>query len=335
MKGKITALFTALSLFLFPLCMTACNKDGKTTVRLCEVTHSIFYAPLYIAINNGYFGDENIEIKLSNGGGADKVMTSVISGSADIGLMGPEATIYCHVEGQRDYPVIFGLLTRCDGSFLVGRNPEPDFDWASLEGKHILAGRPGGVPAMTLQYVLNQHGVSTDTELFDTSVAFDAMVGTFESDKSIDYTTMFEPTASEFVALGKGHIVASVGEAAGEVPYTAFSAQKSWLNKNNDTASAFLRAVLRGYKYMSENTPETVAKALAPSFAGTSETSIAASVVSYLNINAWAKTPVLSEESFNRLQDIMENAGTLSERADYSLAVDNTIADKLVKELGL
>ena len=146
---------------------------------------------------------------------------------------------------------------------------------------------------------------------------------------------MFEPTASEYVALGKGYIVASVGEASGEVPYTAFSAQKSWLNKNKDTAKAFLRAVLKGYKYMTENTPETVAKALAPSFVGTPETSIAASTKSYVAINALASTPVMSKTSFDHLQEIMENAGTLSSRADYSLAVDNTIAQELVKELGL
>ncbi len=335
MKGKLTAVFTALALALCPLSLAACSDNGKTTVRLSEVTHSIFYAPLYIAINNGYFDEENIEIKLSNGGGADKVMTAVISGSADVGLMGPEATVYCHVEGQRDYPVIFGQLTRCDGSFLVGRNPEPDFDWANLAGKHILAGRPGGVPAMTLQWVLNEHGVSTDTPLFDTSIAFDAMVGTFDTDTSIDYTTMFEPTASEYVALGKGYIVASVGEASGEVPYTAFSAQKSWLNENPDTAKSFLRAVLKGYKYMKDNTPETVASSLAASFAGTSETSIAAAVKSYLSIDAWSHSPAMSKTAFDHLQEIMENAGTLSSRADYNVAVDNSIADELIKELDL
>lgn len=335
MKRKITAILTAAALAAFPLAFVGCGENGKTTIRLCEVTHSVFYAPLYIAINNGYFGDENIDLKLSNGGGADKVMTAVISGSAEIGLMGPEATIYCHVEGQRDYPIIFGQLTNCDGSFLVGRNPEPDFDWSKLEGKHILAGRAGGVPAMTLQWVLNQNGVSTDSELFDTSIAFDAMVGTFESDKSIDYTTMFEPTASEYVSLGKGYIVASVGAAAGAVPYTAFSAQKSWLNKNGAVAESFLRAVCRGYQFMSENTPETVAKSLAPSFVGTSETSLAAAVKSYLEINAWTKTPVMEKSAFERLQDIMENAGTLTTRADYSLAVDNTIANKVVSQLGM
>lgn len=336
MKLRLTALFSALTLLLVPLGMVGCTDNGKTVVRLNEVTHSIFYAPLYIAINNGYFDEENIELKLSNGGGADKVMTAVISGAADIGLMGPEATIYCHVEGQRDYPVIFGQLTKRDGSFLVGRKEEPNFDWSSLAGKHILAGRPGGVPAMTLQWVLNNNGVSTDDgSLFDTSVAFDAMVGTFDTDPSIDYTTMFEPTASEYVALGKGYIVASVGEASGEVPYTAFSAQKSWLQKNNETAKSFLRAVLKGYKYMVENTPEKVAESLEPSFAGTSKTSIAAAVKSYVSIDAWASTPVMSKDAFDRLQSIMENAGTLSSRADYNAAVDNTIANELVKELDI
>lgn len=336
MKIKTTAIATAIALSLCPLSLFACTGGDITTVRLSEVTHSIFYAPLYIAVNNGYFDEEKIELKLSNGGGADKVMTAVISGSADIGLMGPEATIYCHVEGQRDYPVIFGQLTKRDGSFLVGRKAEPDFDWSSLSGKHILAGRAGGVPAMTLQYVLNNNGVSTDDgTLFDTSVAFDAMVGTFDSDPTIDYTTMFEPTASEYVALGKGYIVASVGAASGEVPYTAFSAQKSYLDENGDVAKAFLRAVLRGYKYMTENTPETVAKVLAPSFVGTPESSIAAAIKSYVAIDALASTPVMSKESFERLQDIMENAGTLPVRADYGAAVDNTIANELVKELGL
>ena len=331
---KFLAIITALAVLLFPVGLVGCSNTGKTKVRLNEVTHSIFYAPLYIAINNGYFDDENIDLELSNGGGADKVMTAVISGSAEIGLMGPEATIYCHVEGQKDYPIIFGQLTKRDGSFLVGRNPEPDFDWANLAGKHILAGRAGGVPAMTLQWVLNQHGVSTDNPaLFDTSVAFDAMVGAFDTDSSIDYTTMFEPTASEYVALGKGYIVASVGEGSGEVPYTAFSAQKSWLTKHEDTAKAFLRAVLKGYKYMKENSPEVVAKALAPSFVGTEESSIAAAVKSYIAIDAWASTPVMSKESFERLQDIMENAGTLPTRADYNAAVDNTLASELAKEI--
>ncbi|MCI8434829.1 MAG: ABC transporter substrate-binding protein [Clostridia bacterium] len=326
--SKLLALGMALMLAL-PL--IACGKDdNKTVVRLSEVTHSIFYAPLYLAINNGYFEEEGIEIKLSNGGGADKVMTAIASNSADIGLMGPEATIYCHLNGQRDYPVIFGLLTQCDGSFLVSKKAEPNFQWTDLRDKHVLAGRAGGVPAMTLQYVVNNAGLHHPADVnLDTTVAFDMMVGAFEGSDEYDYCTMFEPTASEYVAAGKGYIVASVGEASGEVPYTAFSASKSYLEKNRDVAKKFLACIVKGYVFMRDNTPEVVAEKLEPSFAGTPVASIAASVKSYLAINAWATTPVLKQSTFDRLQDIMENAGTLPERADYALAVDNSIANEV------
>lgn len=330
MKKKICALI--MSAIAAALCLTCfgCKDDGKTKIVLSEVTHSIFYAPLYIAINNGYFEEEGLEITLKNAGGADKVMTAIASGSADIGLMGPEATIYCHVEGQKNYPMIFGQLTQRDGSFLVGRNAEPDFKWSDLSGKHVLAGRAGGVPAMTLQYVCNNAGLVHGENInLDTTVAFDMMVGAFEGDTKYDYCTMFEPTASEYVASGKGHIVASVGQASGAVPYTAFSASKKYLENNRDTAKRFLRAVFKGYKYLTDNTPEVAAEALVKSFAGTPVSSIAASVKSYLAIDAWCHTPVMKEADFNRLMDIMENAGTLSERADFSKAVDNGIAQEI------
>lgn len=325
---RISTLLALVFTAVLALPLAACGKDdGLTKIRLSEVTHSIFYAPLYLAVNNGYFEENGIEIALSNGGGADKVMTAIASNSADIGLMGPEATIYCHLEGQRDYPVIFGQLTKRDGSFLVSKTAEPDFKWTDLRDKHVLAGRAGGVPAMTLQYVVNNAGLYHGAGVnLDTTVAFDMMVGAFDGSDEYDYCTMFEPTASEYVAAGKGYIVASVGEASGEVPYTAFSASKSYLTKNTELVTKFLSAVVKGYEFMCNNTPEAVAEKLAPSFVGTPVTSIAASVKSYLEIDAWSSTPVMSEESFNRLQDIMENAGTLTSRADYSLAVDNSIA---------
>ncbi len=330
LKATIAAILGGL-LLCTPL--IGCNKKDDNTIRLCEVTHSIFYAPLYVALNNGYFDDYGLTIKLSNGGGANNVMTAIASKSADIGLMGPEATIYCHVAGQKDYPVIFGQLTKRDGSFLVSKKEEPNFTWADTANKHVLAGRKGGVPAMTLQYVMNQAGVDTSSSNFDTSVQFDVMVGAFEGSDEYDYCTMFEPTASEFVAAGKGHIVASVGRDSGDVPYTAFSAKKSYLKNNEKKVTDFLRAVVRGYNFMKENDLDTVAKALEKSFAGTPLSSIKASIESYLAIDAWNATPVMKEADFNRLQDIMENAGELSTRADFSVAVDNKIASIVAAEL--
>ncbi len=327
MKKKLFTVLLTVLCFCMPA--VACKKNDNK-IRLCEVTHSIFYAPLYVAMTNGYFADEGLEIELTNGGGADAVMAAITSKSVDIGLMGPEATIYCHVGGQKDYPVIFGQLTKRDGSFLIGRTDEKDtFEWSSLQGKKIIAGRKGGVPAMTLEYVLRANDVEITTENFDTSVAFNLTAGTFEGDKSYDYCTLFEPTASEFEAAGKGYVVASVGEDSGEIPYTAFSAKKSYIEKNPERAEAFLRAVVKGYKFLRDNSSDVVAEALSPQFPGTPLESIAASITRYLEIDAWSTTPVMSKEAFDRLQDVMESAGELTERADYNVAVYNDIAKKV------
>lgn len=328
MKKTITFLLIAvMAAFSFVLIGCKNDDDKVTKVRLSEVTHSIFYAPLYVAINNGYFGEYDIEIELSNGGGADKVMTAITSKSADIGLMGPEATIYCQAQGQKDYPIIFGQLTKKDGSFLVSKTPQPDFEWSMLRGKHVLAGRIGGVPAMTMQYVVNNAGLDEETDLtFNTDVAFNMMAPVFESDDSVDYTTLFEPTASEFEAAGKGYIVASVGEAGGEIPYTSFSASKSYIENNTELIKNFLRAIKKGYEYIRDNTPEKVAQSLEPSFTGTPLTSIAASVKSYLDIDAWCSDLIFTEQAYIKLQDVMQNAGFLEQRVTYTAAVDNTYA---------
>ncbi len=324
------AIAAVLGGLLLCLPILGCNKNkDKNVIRLSEVTHSIFYAPLYVAINNGYFGEYDITVKLSNAGGSNNVMTAIASKSADIGRLGPEATVYCHVEGQKDYPVIFGQLTQRDGSFLVAKDPDENFSWDKLDGKHVLAGRKGGMPAMTLQYVLNQRGIDTSGPNFDTTVQFDVMVGAFEGNNECDYCTMFEPTASEFQAAGKGYIVASVGEASGYVPFTGFSAKKSYIADNKQKVTDFLRAVQRGYEYIKNNDAQTVAKVLEKSFTGTSVEAIAMAVENYLSIDAWCSTPVMTEEAFTLLQDIMENAGELSSRADFASAVDNSIANAI------
>ncbi len=320
--------------FVIALCsfsLIGCGKDdGKTKIRLCEVAHSIFYAPMYVAINEGFFSDEGIEIELTNGGGADKVMTALTSGSADVGLMGPEATVYCQAQNKKDYPIIFAQLTKRDGSFLVAKTNQPNFKWSDLRGKHVLAGRVGGVPAMTMQYVVNEAGLDEQTDLnFNTSVAFNMMGPVFESDDSVDYTTLFEPTASEFQASGKGYIVASVGEASGEIPYTSFSVNKSYLNKNRDLLLKFLRAIKKGYEFIKTSTPEKIAGALSPSFEGVSDASIVASINSYIRIDAWKEDLFFTEEAYIKLQAVMENAGFLESRVTYTSAVDNSLVNEI------
>ena len=230
-----------ISLILAVLPLTACSKADEKTVNLNEVTHSVFYAPLYIAIENGYFKEEGVTVNLTNGGGADNSMTAVLSGTAHIGLMGPETVIYVQNQGKKDAPKVFASLTQRDGAFLVSRTEEPNFSWLNLKNKEILAGRKGGVPAMSFEYVLNQLGFTSGTDFnLNYDVQFNLMTSAFISGTA-DYCTVFEPTASEYEEQGKWHVVASVGKQAGEIPYTTFIALESYIKSNPETIKSFLK----------------------------------------------------------------------------------------------
>ena len=317
-------LAAALALALLPGCGGAAKAKDK--VRLCEVTHSVFYAPQYAAIQLGFFDDQNIEIELSNGQGADKVMAAVLSDNVEIGFAGPEASIYVFNEGKEDHTQVFAQLTQRDGSFLMAREPDPDFTWEKLRGSHVLSGRKGGVPYMALEYVIRHNGMDPRSDLvMDDSVQFSLMTGAFTGGNG-DYATCFEPTASMVEAEGKGYIVASVGEAAGEIPYTAYFAKKSYLEKNKDLVQRFTNAVYQGQQWVAEHTAAEVAQAIAPAFPDTGEEILTQVVQRYKDIGAWNTDPVMTEEAFERLQTVMEEAGELAQRADYTLVVNNTFA---------
>lgn len=330
---KIISTILAVCISILPLSACGDNSNGLTTVRLNEVTHSIFYAPLYIAIENGFFENEGLKVELTNGGGADKVMTALLSGEADVGLMGVEASIYVYLEGKKDAPKVIGQLTKRDGSFLVSRKAEPNFDWKNLENKEVIAGRTGGVPAMTFEYVVNKHGLYNGKNItLNNDVAFNLMGPSFESGIG-DYTTLFEPTASEYERAGKGYIVASVGEESGEIPYTAFTALTGYLNKNPETIKKFLRAIYKAMKYMSETNDDILAQSLVKQFPDTSLNSVSISLKSYKKIDAWTTHMAMTEQAFNNLQDVMQNAGELERRIDYSLITDNTFANQTYTEV--
>ena len=325
----------ALSLFLgAALCAAALSgcssKNDLQTVRLCEVTHSIFYAPQYAAMELGYFEEEGIEIELSNGGGADKVMSAVLSDSMDIGLAGPEACIYVYNEGNDDYPQVFAQLTKRDGSMLVGRTEQPDFTWQSLKGSHILPGRKGGVPYMAFEYALKENGLDPAADLLlDTSVQFDNMTGAFLGGTA-DYVTVFEPAASSLQAEGKGYIVAAVGDAVGDLPYTAYFAKSSYMEENAELIQGFTNAVAKGEAWVKTHSAKEVAKLVAPHFADTDLELLTSAVENYQKVGAYCETPAMSEEGFERLQTIMESAGELSQRAAFDAVVNNTFAEKAV-----
>lgn len=300
-------------------------------IQLNEVTRSVFYAPQYLAIANGYFSDENMEIEITTGQGADKVMTAILAGQSDIGLCGPEAAIYVYNEGKEDYVEVFAQLTKRDGSFLVSKNPTDNFSWKDLIGKTVIPGRKGGVPYMTFEYVLKQNGINPQTDLvLDDSIKFDLMAGAFTGGTA-EYVTLFEPTASMTEAAGKGYVVASVGKEAGEIPYTAYCAKRSYIQNNKETVEGFTRAIYRGQKWVKEHTAQEIAEKIKDFFPSTTVEALAESVQSYKDIDAWNETPYLKKEALNKLQEVMKEAGELEKEAPYEKIVNNSFAEKVTK----
>ena len=313
---------------MIPFAFAGCKKDDKT-IRINEVTHSVFYAPLYLADALGYFEEEGFKIDITNGGGADKTMAAVLANEADVGFCGPEAVVYTYLGGSDDCPKVFGQLTKRDGSFLAGRVKEDNFDWKTLEGKDVIGGRPGGVPLMTFQYVLKQLNVKANLV---TNIDFNLMTAAFEGGTA-DYCTMFEPVASEYQKAGKGFIVGSVGQQAGEIPYTCFMAKSSYINKNPEKIEGLLRGITKAIKYLKQTDSATVAKLLVKYFDGTSEESLKTSVESYAKIDACVDNMAMKESAFNNLQDIIESAGELKQRVSFDSVILTETAQKVYGEI--
>lgn len=331
MKKIINFIFAFILIVSSSIVLVGCkNKKTSNAIRLNEVTHSVFYAPLYLAINLGYMEDEGITIELTNGGGSDASMSALLSGSADIALMGPETVVYVEAGGSTNHPVVFGQLTKKDGSFLISKTPITDFSFtSSLTGKTAIIGRNGGMPAMTFEWLCNNAGVFNGVQTtLDKDTSFNMMVSVFESTNA-EFCTMFEPTASAFVNAGKGYYVGSVGEYSGEIPYTCFMAYPKYISENKDKIEGFLKAIKKAYLYITQNTSETVAEALLPSFDGSTKQELALAVEKYLEIDAWSNSPAMSKDSYSRLLSVLKNAGTISNDVDFSKVVDNSIANSI------
>jgi NitT/TauT family transport system substrate-binding protein len=308
------------------------KSDNLTKIKLAEVAHSIFYAPQYVALENGYFEDEGLDIELILTPGADKVMAAVLSNDVQIGFSGSEATIYVYNGGEKDYVKTFAQLTQKDGSFIVSRKKISNFKLEDLKGKYIIGGRKGGMPEMTFEWTLRENNINPANDLkIDTSVAFPAMSGAFIGGLG-DFVTLFEPTAVAVERQGFGYVVASVGELGGIVPYTAYNARKSYIEDNPEIIESFTRAIYKGLQYVDSHSSQDIANVIYSYFPDTSMNDIIAVLNRYKGINAWSKTPVLSESGFNHLQEIMQAAGELKTTVDFDDLVNTEIAKKVVSE---
>ena len=335
-KLKWIALAAAVMMTITALPVTALAKKKDSTedktlskVTLNEVAHSIFYAPQYVAIEEGYFEEEGLDLTLVTGFGADKTMTAVISGEADIGFMGAEASIYAYQEGATDPVMNFAQLTQRAGNFLVARKEMPDFTWDDLKGKKVLGGRKGGMPEMVFEYILKNNGLDPETDLtIDQSIDFGSTAAAFTGDTSADFTVEFEPSATLLEQEGTGYVVASLGTDSGYVPYTSYSAKASFLEDHPKTIQKFTNALQKGMDYVITHSPEEIATVIAPQFPETDLATVTAIVTRYYQQDTWKDNLIFNEESFQLLQDILQDAGELSRRTEYTDLVTTSFAQK-------
>jgi NitT/TauT family transport system substrate-binding protein len=308
------------------------SSTGLKEITLNEVAHSIFYAPMYVAFEKGYFKDEGLKVNLVNGLGADKTMTAVLSGDCDIGFMGAEASIYVYNEGAQDYVVNFAQLTQRAGNFLVSRDLNEEFTWNNIKGSTVIGGRAGGMPQMVFEYILKKHGIDPKADLsIIQNIDFGLTAQAFSSGQG-DYTVEFEPAATALELEGAGKVVASLGVESGKVPYTAFSAKKSYMEKNPDIIQSFTNAIQKGLDYVSAHTPEEIAKVIQPQFAETDRDKLVIIVTRYYEQDTWKDNLVFEEGSLTLLQDILEEAGELSARVPYEAIITTEYADKAAEK---
>lgn len=330
---KILAL--ALCLLLVSLSLAACGSKkaevktgGRTKVVLNEVAHSIFYAPMYVAIEEGYFAENGIELELVTGFGADKTMTAVLTDAADIGFMGCESSVYTYAGGTEDYVVNFAQLTQRAGNFLVAREPIENFTWDMLKDKDVLGGRAGGMPEMVFEYILLKNNIDPATDLrIDQSIDFGSTAAAF-SGGSAAFTVEFEPHATLLEKKGDGYVVASLGEESGYVPYTSFSAKKSYIEKHPETIQAFTDALQKGMDYVNAHTPEEIAKVIAPQFEETDLDTITKIVERYHQQDTWKQDLIFEQESFDLLQNILIEFKVLENKVPYEDLVNTDFAKK-------
>ena len=327
------SLAVLLCLSLLPACAEKSGKEQSslTKVTLNEVAHSIFYAPMYVAIEEGYFAEEGIDLTLVTGFGADKTMTALLSGEADIGFMGSESTIYTYVGGTKDYAVNFAQLTQRAGNFLVSRTPIEDFSWDMLKGKNVLGGRPGGMPEMVFEYILVKNNMDPETDLnIDKSIDFGSTAAAFSGGQG-DFTVEFEPHATALESKGDGYVVASLGKDSGYVPYTAFSAKKSYIENNPETIEAFVRALQKGMDYVNTHSPEEIAKVIKPQFEETDLETLTTIITRYHEQNTWKQDLIFTEDAFTLLENILMESGVLEETVPYADLVNTEYAEKVKK----
>ena len=313
----LIVIIIGLSIFAINQINKENNDNDLQKITVAEVAHSVFYAPQYVALGLGFFEEEGLDVELVLANGADNVMSAVLSGDADIGFSGTEATIYVYNGGEKDYVMTFAGLTQKDGSFLVSRKKYDNFKLDNLKGKTVLGGRVAGMPEMTFEWALRQNGIDPKRDLsIDTSIAFAAMEGAFIGGNG-DFVTLFEPNATSVEKNGYGYVVAYIGELGGEVPYTAYNARRSYIENNPEIIEKFTRAINRGLNYVYEHDSKEIAKIMVDYFPDTSFSDLKIIVDRYKTGEAWKKNIIINRQEWDHIQEIIDASGELEQYVDY------------------
>lgn len=305
------------------ICFTGKKEENDLRkIRVAEVTHSPFYTPFYVAIENGYFKEEGLDIELVLTPGADKVSAAVLSNDVEIGFAGPEASIYVYDGGEEDYIISFAGLTKRDGQFILAREANDNFKLEDLYNKEILVGRKGGMPSLNFLNALKKSNIDPKKININYSVEFAALSGSFIGGIG-DYVNLFEPTATKLTKDNLGYVVASIGLMSGEVPYTAFNARKSFINNNEDVMRKFTKALNKGIKYTLENNETEIAKVILKQFPDSSLNDLSVIIKRYKDYDCFLDSTFISEKSFENLEDIMIDNGLLKSYVPYSDLIKN------------
>nr|WP_239586996.1 ABC transporter substrate-binding protein [Bacillus ectoiniformans] len=307
------------------------KEEKMKTVRVAEVTRSIFYAPQYVAMEKGFFKEQGLDVDLKTTWGGDKTMTALLSDSTDIALVGSETSIYVDAQGSNDPVINFAQLTQTDGTFLVAREKPEFFSWDQLKGSTFLGQRKGGMPQMAGEFGLKKHGIDPHKDLtLIQNIDYANIASAFASGTG-DYVQLFEPQASLFEQQGIGHIIASFGNESGKLPYTTFMTKESYIKNNNDVLERFTKAIYKAQLFVEMNSAEETAKIIAPYFDDTPEELIATVVDRYKSQHSFATNPLLDEEEWNNLKEIMKEAGELPKDANYNKLVNTKLAEDAIK----
>ncbi|MEI3605444.1 ABC transporter substrate-binding protein [Pseudogracilibacillus sp. SE30717A] len=328
---RITRLASVLILFALVL-FTACSSKDVSEVKLAEVTRSVFYTPQYVAIEKGFFEEEGLDVDLQTTWGGDKTMTALLSDNADVALVGSETSIYVYAQDASDIVINFAQLTQTDGTFLVAKSEKPNFTWEDTKDSIFLGQRKGGMPQMVGEYVLKQHNIDphADLELLQ-NIDFANIPSSFVSGDA-EYVQLFEPTASTFEKEGKGHVIASFGEESGLIPYTVFMTKESYIKENEDVINSFTKAIYKAQNWVEESDSEEIAKVVQPYFEDTELDILTASIDRYKRQGSFATSPLLTEEAWDNLQNIMDEAGELPKHAPYEELVNTDIANEVTQD---